>query len=418
MGHKIRIDELLKTTDHKRIKEYMRTDKPNRRKLYIEIYEFKDKEAIKKLPCKKEQKTDEAKTGTIEYEVTTKEIIQMKLKPLDRLLLQLMRIKQYEVDFNANHADLNRYLKSDGFLRYGTPLNEDISADFERWFLIVKRDGTIIGFFNVAWSSQVNGNRKVLKYGGDVTTIGINHGHETDANAFMNTIYEREELKKLPVICIEKSYGRLKLSREKWCTISPFHEGYLPKTVIDKYSRNEVLFNYYTAPPINDLSTSEEQQTYMSTFKENYKARYQRLHPLSLFGLDAVGTDRAKLEYQAAMEVLMNGELTREINTKHDTYNRHFESWKNNMEQSFTNAGQDFIDESVYGAVQGLSHARRNNAHLDNGSGDENSDNGEDSNPCEGCDEYATDYCRESCDHSPCRHCDNDCDCCDVAGNG
>lgn len=405
MVKKIGIDELLNATSHKRIKEYMRTDKPSRRKLYIEIYEFKDKEAIKKLPCKKEQKTDEAKEGIVEFDVTSKEIIQMTLKPLGKVMVSITRMKQYCMDFNVSIGDIQALMKNGLYRIYGHAVSENIESDFERWYLIVLRDGSIMGFFNVAWSSQVDKQNRVLKWGGDITTVGVKD--EAEMEKIMNVLFEREEFKKLPMINICRDYGKSKL-KENWIYID-YRNQYIPLTVFEKLNGNGVSV-YFNAPPFNEFGKPEVEAAWITGFKTNYELKWKRARNVDITGLTTEEALAKQMEDKKLMDASINDELSRELQHRRTTYDSALNRWKIQQEETISNYGQNLTDESVYGVVYGLSRHRRENVH-------EEEDNSND-NPCEGCEEYATAYCRNDCDNSPCRHCDSDCDTCDVAGNG
>ena len=424
MREKIGIEELLKTTNYKKIKEYMRTDKPSRRKLYIEIYEFKDKEMMKKLPCKRDMKTDEAKTGIVEYDATNKEIIQMKLSPLNRTLTSLIRLKQYAIDFNVDTKGIQRTLTNGTYAVYGRPVSEDVTKDFERWYLITERDGTIIGYFSVAWSSQLDGQNHVLKWGGDIATVGISTKGklEEEVDKVMNDLFDREEFKKLPMMCIGRDYGSAgRLDRFKWANINTCRScigGYVPRKMWDTLAVRDAIYLYYKLPPINELGNAEMERTWIDAFKVNYVLRWERSHPVDYPGITSEEITKKQTEQKAQMEIDMNTALAVELRQKKEIYEGALSRWKRDQEVTISSYGQDFLEESVYGAINRLSeHRRDQHGHEYDGNEDDDCDDS-DVDHCQDCGRYATEYCREECEHSPCHDCENDCDYCDVAGNG
>jgi hypothetical protein len=407
MKERMKINELLETTVHKKLKEYMRTDKPSRRRLYMEIYEFKDKTKIAKLPTTKENKTDEAKTMKIEYDCVTKDIIHVKLGKLLRTVISFMRLKDYNDKYGVSKEAIEAELHSGHFETYGTVVPTVVYEAPERYYLVVERSGKIYGWLGISWRTQLNANNSVKVFGGDVVSIGVAKEGTSDmfkeVHDMFRIVYENPLFTEMATLRFPSSYGDLYLVNHigTWMRYG-FNTNlggfkWIPKELHRKMTVNgyDGLDAFYSMPLLKRFKNGEEIETWKLYFDENYKRRWKETHDVEMTAAESL-----------AMTLERDMELSRIISINETDIRR----WAERVHETLNNCGAELMRMSHCASILGL-----NGRHRDSGT-DEGGDNDV---PCwDGCDEFNTPYCRNECGGDPCHNCENDCGVCDYDQHG
>ena len=399
----MKLNELLETTEHKRMKEYMRTDKPSRRRLYMEIYEFKDKTVINKLPTTKEKKTDCPKTIKIEYDCVTKDIIRVKLSDLQRSLISFMRLKEYESKFGKTKEVVEDVLHSGIFNTYETVLPTLVHEAPERYFLIVERNGAIHGWIGICWRTQLHEDNSVKAFGGDVVSIGVSSRILPDAALaeVLNVIRKMHEdatFKDMVTLRLPKKYGDVHLVHhsDTWIRY-PYSTdstgcSWTPRALYAQLigSGNVAVTAFYSCPPRKKFSTVTEMVGWIAQFKENYKRRWSDSH---------IG------EMSATEEAELNTLANAEAENERVRNQREIRDWAERVHEILNAGEHGLVQMSHCATLLGLNRNHREN----NGEDDEDSNSDDEGSCGDGCERLGTDYCSNECGGDPCHNCREDC---------
>lgn len=417
MRERIKLNVLLEATEHKRLKEYMRTDKPSHRKLYMEIYEFKDKTVINKLPTMKVNKTDCPKTIKIEYDCVTKDIIRVKLNDLERSLISFMRLNDYSVKFGKTKEVIEDVLHSGIFHTYGTVLPTLVHEAAERYFLIVERNGAIHGWIGISWRTLLSENNEVKAFGGDIVSIGVSNRVLPDSaleevHKIIRTIPTNVMFKEMATLRLPKKYGDIFLVRHEgnWvryvCGITrTVNAGsdtrsdvlsWIPRETFEKLlsTGNDGVRTFYSSPPLKTFNTVGTQTEWLRSFCESYKRGWSESHTVEMSAVElAQMGDNANAELDRLQR--LNGRL--------------IQDWANTTYAMLREYGVELAQMSASATILGLN--RHHGGHSE-GANDDNEGS------CSvGCDEFGTEYCSTSCSGDPCDNCGEDCGNCSRSNN-
>jgi hypothetical protein len=407
MKERMKINELLETTTHKRLKEYMTTNKPSRRKLYIEIYEFNDKTKITKLPTTKEKKVDEPKKAKIEYDCVSKDIIHIKLDRLQVNSISFIRLKEFCKKFSLTIDVVELMLHNGRFDTYGTVVPPKFNEAVERYFLMIGRNGKIYGWIGMSWNTQLELNNEVKVFGGDVVSIGISTEIDSkvinDVHKTIRSIYENVLFKEMVTMRFPQSYGDLNLAGQNVWFRYNFGLGlgcsWIPVDAYNKLLPNGQNYfnNFYSHPETKIFVNAEEIQAWIKIFEENYRLSWKQRY-------NAEMTMEETQNMIAAREVEKNRII--EVNR------RSMNEWLTNMTRKLRGHGEDLLRMSHCGT---LLRANRTSRH-DTEDNDGEISQDEPDSCAEGCDEFGDNhYCREECGGNPCDNCHGDCAGCPIA---